>query len=175
MDLDPVKVEACARAAHEANRNFCYATGDGSQPPWEDAPDWQRQSAIAGVAGALAGRSPKESHEAWCELKVADGWTYGETKDAEKKTHPCLVPYGDLPGAQKMKDDIYLATVRATAIRVGLVGLPEKPEPTPSAQELYARFVTVSGGEGTWVDLAAKARGNWEAVAASMTNRATIE
>jgi hypothetical protein len=41
---------ACARAAHEANRAYCLALGDETQAPWHDAPDWQKESAIEGVA-----------------------------------------------------------------------------------------------------------------------------
>lgn len=44
-----IGVEACARAAHEANRAYCLALGDTSQLPWEEALGWQRDSAIKGV------------------------------------------------------------------------------------------------------------------------------
>jgi hypothetical protein len=52
-------IEAAAEAAHEANRVYCAAIGDLSQPSWKDANDWQRDSARKGVAGALAGNSPE--------------------------------------------------------------------------------------------------------------------
>lgn len=32
--------------------------------------------------------------------KIADGWKYGEAKDPEAKTHPCLVPFDKLPEFQ---------------------------------------------------------------------------
>ena len=32
------------------------------------------------------------------------GWVYGPTKDAATKTHPCCVPYTELPPIQKVKD-----------------------------------------------------------------------
>jgi len=48
-------IEACARAAHEANRAYCLAIGDVSQTSWDDAPEWQRSSARNGVADALVG------------------------------------------------------------------------------------------------------------------------
>jgi len=108
-------IEACARAAHECNRAFCLATGDTSQPPWEDAPEWQRSSALAGVRGALYGATPEQSHEGWLAEKRATGWVYGPTKDPAAKTHPCMVPYDDLPVAQRMKDHLFLAVVLATA------------------------------------------------------------
>lgn len=109
------QVIAIARAAHEANRAFCIATGDTSQLSWDDAPEWQRTSAIDGLRTALAGAGPREQHDAWCTFKVADGWSYGPMKDAAAKTHPCLVPYDDLPTAQKVKDSIYIGVVNAMA------------------------------------------------------------
>lgn len=107
------KIEACARAAHEANRAYCIATGDTSQPSWDEAPDWQKSSARNGVKGALEGATPEQSHEAWFDEKYASGWKWGETKNPATKEHPCMVPYKDLPESQRKKDDIFIAVVRA--------------------------------------------------------------
>lgn len=107
--------EACARAAHEVNRAYCLALGDTSQPAWDDAPEWQRSSAIKGVAGALAGNTPEQSHEGWLAEKYATGWKYGPVKDPEKKEHPCFVPYAELPPEQRHKDQLFTATVREVA------------------------------------------------------------
>ena len=106
-------IEACARAAHEANRAYCIAIGDTSQPSWEDAPEWQRSSAVNGVQGVIAGNGPRESHGDWLLEKAAAGWKYGAAKDPEKKEHPCFVPYDELPEAQKAKDAIFITVVRA--------------------------------------------------------------
>ncbi len=106
-------LETIARVCHEVNRAYCEGLGDYSQPSWRDAPDWQRSSAIAGVEKALAGATPIELHESWCDHKRADGWVYGEVKDADKKTHPCLVPYGELPQSQRIKDYLFAAVVKA--------------------------------------------------------------
>lgn len=108
-------VDACASAAHEANRAYCKAIGDSSQPTWDQAPDWQQDSARNGVRGALAGSTPAESHAAWMSEKVATSWRYGPTKDPVAKTHPCMVEYGDLPLEQRAKDELFLAVVRAVA------------------------------------------------------------
>ena len=43
-------------------------------------------------------------HEVWAEGRIKAGWTYGETRDDEKKQTPCLVPYGDLPESEKEFD-----------------------------------------------------------------------
>jgi hypothetical protein len=106
-----------ARVCHEANRAYCAALGDMSQLPWEDAPDWQRTSAIKGVEFALANPSapPSASHDSWLEEKRATGWKYGPVKDPEKKEHPCFRPYEELPAEQRRKDALFLAIVRALA------------------------------------------------------------
>lgn len=49
----PVNVDAIAKRAHEVNRAYCASIGDHSQPAWEDAPQWQKDSAIAGVRAHL--------------------------------------------------------------------------------------------------------------------------
>jgi hypothetical protein len=103
-----------ARVAHEANAALCRAFGDDSQPSWEDAPEWQRSSAINGVRLHLIGdHGPEASHESWMAEKVEAGWTYGETKDPEAKTHPCMVPFSELPPEQQAKDHVFRAVVHA--------------------------------------------------------------
>jgi hypothetical protein len=115
-----LKIEACARAAHEVNRAYCLALGDVSQPPWEEAPEWQRSSARNGVAGALAGNTPEQSHEGWLAEKAAAGWKYGPVKDPNKKEHPCFTSYARLPPEQRKKDDLFLSTVRSVAAALGM-------------------------------------------------------
>lgn len=111
--MNDIHIEACARAAHEANRAYCIAIGDVSQPSWDDAPDWQKSSAINGVKGVIAGNGPEQSHESWLKEKADAGWKYGPVKDPDKKEHPCFVPYAALPPEQRRKDDVYVAVVRA--------------------------------------------------------------
>lgn len=113
--MDQKIIEAAAEAAHEVNRIYCATIGDASQVPWKDAPDWQKESARKGVVGALAGNTPEQSHECWLEEKRATGWKYGPVKDTVAKTHPCMVPYADLPSDQKAKDSLYLNVVRGMA------------------------------------------------------------
>jgi hypothetical protein len=122
MTSRQAKIEACARAAYEANRAYGIAIGEVSEahPHWEYAPDWQRQSTRNGVAGALAGNDPQQSHESWLAEKSRDGWVWGPVKDPVKKEHPCMLDYEDLPPDQRAKDELYLAVVRAVAAVVEL-------------------------------------------------------
>ncbi len=111
----PVQI---ARICHEVNRAFCEFHGDNSQVAWEDAPEWQRKSAIDGVVGMLQNptRTPEEAFESWKRDKLADGWVYGPVKDAEKKEHPCIVPYHELPAEQRVKDYLFLAVIRSAGM-----------------------------------------------------------
>lgn len=103
-----------AKVCHEANRAYCQAIGDDSQVPWEQAPDWQKESAVKGVEFHLSGdHDPAASHQSWYDEKKADGWVYGPVKDVEKKEHPCMVAYSQLPKEQQAKDYIFRAVVHS--------------------------------------------------------------
>ena len=110
-----MKVEDVARVCHEANRAYCQTLGDMSQTSWEEAPEWQKESAICGVRlhtdNPDAG--PEASHVSWMAQKVADGWVYGPEKRPEKKEHPCLVPFSSLPREQQLKDVLFRSVVHA--------------------------------------------------------------
>ncbi len=114
-DFTPDQVAGAAIVCHEANRAYCLLLGDASQPPWRDAPDWQKKSAIAGVRHAWENpdAKPSASHESWLAQKAADGWKYGPVKDPEAREHPCFVPYDQLPREQQRKDALFLAVARA--------------------------------------------------------------
>jgi hypothetical protein len=107
--------EQIAQVAHEINRAYCIAMGDNSQAEWSESPQWQKDSAILGVqfhkdnpsAGADA------SHKSWMMQKVKDNWRYGPLKDADKKEHPCLVDFEDLPKEQQAKDYLFRQVVHS--------------------------------------------------------------
>jgi hypothetical protein len=103
-----------ARICHEANRAIQMILCDPAvSPGWDDAPEWQRASALDGVERALNGETPEQLHKSWCTFKRAGGWVYGPVKDEAFRTHPCLVPYEQLPAAEKAKDAVFSAIVSA--------------------------------------------------------------
>ena len=114
-------IQSIAKVCHEANRAYCADIGDNSQPPWEDAPEWQRTSALSGVTLHVHDpeAGPQDSHESWLAQKLIDGWKYGPVKDAEKKEHPCMVPYNQLPESQRLKDSLFIAVARALIPSLG--------------------------------------------------------
>ena len=52
----------------------------------------------------LVEQMSKNVHEVWAETRISQGWTYGEQRNDELKTHPCLVPYEELPEGEKEYD-----------------------------------------------------------------------
>lgn len=108
-----MNVPDIAKVCHQANKAYCEALGDNSQLDWEQAPEWARSSAVKGVEFHLANPDATDSasHESWLEEKRDTGWTYGPVKDAEAKTHPCFVPFDELPKAQQLKDAQFRAIV----------------------------------------------------------------
>ena len=108
-----MRVEDIARVCHEANRAYARTLGDESHLPWDAAPAWQRASAIEGVQYALSGATAEELHDSWLRLKAADGWGYGPQKHEGLKTHPCFLPYDELPPQQQRKDALFRAVVTA--------------------------------------------------------------
>lgn len=114
-------VYIAAAAAHEANRAYCLQSGDTSQPLWDEAPAWQQRTVMKGVWHIAENPDtyPEKSHENWLREKEADGWIYGPVKDAEKKQHPNMVPYADLPDEQRIKDAIFIETVKGVLRALG--------------------------------------------------------
>lgn len=58
------------------------------------------------------------SHDNWLKQKVAEGWVYGEVKDPEAKTHPCCVPYEELPESQKFKDLLFRLALTTASVQL---------------------------------------------------------
>ena len=54
----------------------------------------------------LAELLSKNVHEVWAETRITQGWKYGEQRNDEFKTHPCLVPYEELPEEEKEYEEI---------------------------------------------------------------------
>lgn len=52
----------------------------------------------------LVERMAENVHEVWVRSRAEQGWRYGPLRDDLRKEHPCMVPYGELPEAEKEYD-----------------------------------------------------------------------
>ena len=113
-----MQAEEIAYVCHTANRALQKLQADPTipvSPRWKELDPETKASAIDGVQAILDGRvkSPAESHANWMDFKISNGWKFGPVKDEDKKEHPLLVPYEELPEAQRVKDSLFGAIVGA--------------------------------------------------------------
>lgn len=59
---------------------------------------------LSGDLTDLTERIAENVHDVWAAGRIAQGWTYGETRNDELKQTPCLVPYDELPESEKEYD-----------------------------------------------------------------------
>ena len=52
----------------------------------------------------LTERLAEHAHDIWAQQRIRDGWNCGPERNDERKEHPCLIPYADLPDAEKQYD-----------------------------------------------------------------------
>lgn len=120
-----MKIEQIAAVCHEANRRLCIELGeDNITNAWMYASPEIKINAAAGVQFRLDNPDvePSAQHDAWCKDKRDAGWVYGATKSEDAKTHPCLVPFDELPPGQQAKDVLFACIV------LTLAGLLDEPE-----------------------------------------------
>ncbi|MCI8483001.1 MAG: Ryanodine receptor Ryr [Lachnospiraceae bacterium] len=71
----------------------------------------------------LTERLAENVHEVWAAGRIAEGWTYGEAKDVEKKKTPLLVPYAELPETEKDYDRNTALETMKIVVKLGLVNI----------------------------------------------------
>ena len=96
-------------AIYEANKEIQQQTGEFIPQLSEHL----TKSILDGVYFVLDNHNctPEQQHNNWVHFKRADGWRYGLEKDFERKEHPCLVPYSELPEIQQRKDSVFRQTL----------------------------------------------------------------
>lgn len=99
----------------EANRTLNGMLGETMSPHFTDQTIAQQEGmflAIDSIKNGLV-KTPQDSHNVWMQSRIKEGWTYGEVKSFKKKTSPCLIPYGELPVEQQVKDSLFIGIVTA--------------------------------------------------------------
>jgi len=62
---------------------------------------------------AAESTSDVERHESWMAMHRESGWQWGPEFDPEKKLHPNLLPWGELPESVKSKAKIFDIVAKA--------------------------------------------------------------
>lgn len=106
-------VEVISEACHAANREIQSFLGEEVNPVWGSLSEDLRESTRSGVVKALYGLSPERLHVEWMAERSKKGWVLGERKDVVAKTHPCMVPYHQLPPGQQLKDKVFYVIARS--------------------------------------------------------------
>ena len=53
-------------------------------------------------------------HETWVRMRLDEGWTLGPRRDDDRREHPCLIAYAELPDIEKEIDrQVTPATLKA--------------------------------------------------------------
>ena len=64
-------------------------------------------------------RLAENAHDRWAQQRLSEGWTYGPSRDDERKKHPGLVPYSELSEGEKEYDRIAVLQTLKSIIALG--------------------------------------------------------
>jgi hypothetical protein len=59
---------------------------------------------LPGALDPLVEQLAEHVHDTWAKRRIDEGWTHGPKRDDAAQTHPCLVPYAELPEIEKDYD-----------------------------------------------------------------------
>ena len=74
--------------------------------------------------GALVERLAENNHDHWARQRINGGWAYGPQRDDALRTHPDLVPYGELPENEKEYDRISVVQTLKVILLLGYEIVP---------------------------------------------------
>ena len=75
--------------------------------------------ALTDGQAALVEKLAAHVHDVWAAQRIADGWRFGKARDDISKSHPCLVPYDELPETEKTYDRVMVEQVIKAAVALG--------------------------------------------------------
>ena len=92
-------------AAWQASRRYLVTAATGTlryQPHPILVDDVELDTSLLNLTEAIA----ENAHEVWAKQRSDEGWTWGPARDDNRKLHPDMVPYSDLPEEEKVYDRI---------------------------------------------------------------------
>lgn len=110
-----LKGEKIAKLIYEATRVEADWSGRSIVPEeWERREEKFREQFVNIINKYISSDklpTPSKAHASWMHSYFKMGWKYGKTRDTNKKTHPDLIPFEELPRDERDKDAIFLAFV----------------------------------------------------------------
>ena len=88
-------------------------SGSGAGPPPRAEAGLEPE--LAALVEALAGRV----HDVWARRRLAEGWQRGDRRDDDRREHPGLVPYDELPEDEKEYDRHTVAETLKALVALG--------------------------------------------------------
>jgi len=103
-----------AEACHEATKVISEQILSEEKKEWKLIDSATKARLINAVRRAIDDKvtDPAIAHANWVTDMEKDGWQFGDEFSEENKTHPCMVPYGELEVGQQTKDHIFLSILK---------------------------------------------------------------
>jgi len=110
-------IEQIAKTIHYGLLQYCETLKMNiSGEYWDECTHWYKKTLMWNVDQVITGSpsmSPERTHENWMTEQLVDGWKYAATYNEEKKEHPFMLPYRQLPDEGKGYVLLFLSMAKA--------------------------------------------------------------
>ena len=96
--------------------------------PYVPTPISTEGVALPAELDALVELLAENNHDHWARQRIYAGWTYGPQRDDALKTHPDLVPYGDIPEVEKEYDRTSVVETLKVILTLGYQIVPRRTD-----------------------------------------------
>ncbi len=91
--------------------------GDDGPASYQPLPIYTSATRLPDDLTQLLEALAANAHDVWAAQRLQEGWRYGPVRDDDALRHPCLVPYDQLPEAEKDYDrNLVIETLRAILV-----------------------------------------------------------
>ena len=94
----------------------------------------------------------EQVHDTWMAGRLSEGWKYGPVLDQSARTHPCLVPYEQLPESEKEYDRRTAAVTILCILNNGYTIQKSASAPDPWPAEVPQQHIFKQGKEQKKLD-----------------------
>ena len=107
---------------------------------WEMRPEESKGEKVREIPDEIVEILAVLEHDDWMRERLGNGWTYGETKDEEKKISPYLVPYDELSEEVKNLDRDTIRNIPELLDMIGMaIFIKEEDGDSPQSKPFIAR------------------------------------